>query len=96
MDPEIIKEAMRQVLSEMGGAARGGLAKKFMGGGAANLADDGTTDDGADAPLPPNAMSGLAGDAAAEALDGADEGSPEEEAAEPSAEELEEMMKSSK
>ncbi len=89
MDPEIIKEAMRQVLSEMGGAARSGLANKFMGGGAAKLSADGTTDDGAEAPPPPDAQSGVMGDALAE-------GSPEEEAAEPSDEELEEMMKGAK
>ncbi len=87
MDPEIIKEAMRQVLSEMGGAARSGLANKFMGGGAAKLSADGTTDDGAEAP--PDMQAGAMGDALAE-------GSPEEEAAEPSDEELEEMMKGAK
>ncbi len=88
MDPEIIKEAMRQVLGEMGGAARSGLANKFMGG-AKPVASAGLDE----APAEELAVSPL-GEESAMAADAADAGG--EEADEPSDEELEEMLKASK
>ena len=94
MDPETIKAALQQVLAEMGGAARGGLAKKFMGASPAGLSSNGTTDDGLEAP--PDAMSGAEG-AALDALAGDGDGPDDEcDPSDPTDDEMEELAKSSK